>query len=125
MPRETRVAPADLYPTLAALDILVQKKFPYRALFHCRCPSPFSLYMSHSPATWAGSRAGSPVSYYVPLVRPLRVVRDHTYRYACTLVKIHPNLRTLTLFIQTGCKNQGRPLPGLEFKPLINSGVTN
>jgi hypothetical protein len=41
--------------SLAALVGPVSNIFPHRTLFQCLCP--------HRPASWTGSRAGSPVSY--------------------------------------------------------------
>ncbi len=40
--------------------------FPHRTLFHFFCP--------HRPASWTGSRAGSPVSLYVSLVLTLLAI---------------------------------------------------
>ncbi len=62
----------DFCSALAALVGLVQNIFfPHRTLFQCLCP--------HRPASWAGSRAGSPVPQYVSLTdRLLRERQEKT-----------------------------------------------
>ncbi len=49
-----RAGTRDFCSALAALVSLVQNSFPHPTLFQFICP--------HHPASWAGSRAGSPVS---------------------------------------------------------------
>ncbi len=53
--RARRAGTRDCYPALAALVSPVQNIFlPYTTVFQSMCP--------YRPATWAGSRAGPPVS---------------------------------------------------------------
>jgi hypothetical protein len=55
-----RAGTSDFYFALAALVRPLQNiVFPHRTLFHFMCP--------HGPSSWAGSRARSPVSFYVSL----------------------------------------------------------
>ncbi len=48
--------------------------FPHRTLFH--------FISSHRPATWAGSRAGSPVS-----VSPVSTVSEHTVTHGLNFLE--------------------------------------
>jgi hypothetical protein len=52
-----RAGTRDFCSALAALDGPVKYFFPRRTLFQFLCP--------HCPASWAGSRAGSPVSIFI------------------------------------------------------------
>jgi hypothetical protein len=54
VPWTRRADTRDFYPALAALVGPGQNIFPHRTLFLFMCP--------HRPATWAGSRAGPPIS---------------------------------------------------------------
>jgi hypothetical protein len=81
----------DLCPALAALVSPLQNIiFPLRTLFNFICP--------HRPASWAGSRAGSPVSY-VSLV----------FTYFCTLL------------IESSVKDSDRDLGPLYLKLFRNN----